>query len=237
MKNKNLLFIGILLGTLLVGCNSSVTDNVNKTQTTEQISTQFDNVNETENNPIIYEYTADLTHDGNDEVVKVIIDLTNELEVAKVQVYENDTIIYEDELYTNYALGSQYYLVSHNEKDYLMQYNPLIDHDIASVSYEIFSLNENGEKLVFDESYIEISLFNVADLNKESWIAFANKENSYFQNAFLLISTSEGIMDYSKTDSTIQYTEQFLWLLNEDIKGNIDDILETFIIKTQEIYN
>lgn len=43
-----------------------------------------------------------------------------------------------------------------------IRYYPLFDHDAAFVSYEVFFLNENGNKLTLDSDKIEVSLFEVS---------------------------------------------------------------------------
>lgn len=183
-----------------------------------------------------YNFQADITHDGIDEDIKVTTD--NDGLVVTLAVYSGKDIVFEDELYVHAALGSQYYLVKYADKSYFMRYTPLVDHDMATCEYEVFRLTQSSEKVDLDTDQIEISLYNVKSMDQDAWSSFAQKENVYFKNATLLVSTSNGEIEFGDPDVPKEYEETFSWMLwsgqtdTNDVKQNlglfIDGALDSY---------
>ena len=152
-------------------------------------------------------------------------------------VTENDEELYENKAYINASLGEQYYLVSQDGNDYIMEYGPLVDHDAVAISYEVFSLDENGNKQTLDSDEIEVSLFEVSQMDKERWKVFAEKENVYFSNAILLFSGTDGKLVMGNEEETIQYNENFAWMVSSSEKGDsADENLDLFIQESKRDY-
>lgn len=145
--------------------------------------------------PVTQENTweSDLNHDGASEIISVLTEKRKDDNSVILSVEQNGVTLLEQEVPCNYALGEQYYLVKQDGEDYLMRYKPLVDHDMASCDYEVFSISPSGEKEVLDEASIEVSLYDAAEINKDAWKTFAEKENIYFADASLVVSTLEGV--------------------------------------------
>lgn len=179
-------------------------------------------------------FSTDLNHDGKQENLMIQAKSTNEVDLT---VTENDEVLYEDKAYINKSLGEQYYLVSQDGNDYIMKYGPLVDHDAATISYEVFSLDENGNKQTLDSDEIEVSLFEVSQMDKERWKVFAEKENVYFSNAILLFSGTDGKLVMGNEEETIQYNENFAWMVSSSEKGDsADENLDLFIQESKRDY-
>ena len=179
-------------------------------------------------------FSTDLNHDGKQENLMIQAKSTNEVDLT---VTENDEVLYEDKAYINKSLGEQYYLVSQDGNDYIMKYGPLVDHDAATISYEVFSLDENGNKQTLDSDEIEVSLFEVSQMDKERWKAFAEKENVYFSNAILLFSGTDGKLVMGNEEETFQYNENFAWMVSSSEKGDsADENLDLFIQESKRDY-
>lgn len=233
MKKKGLLLAVLMMALSLVGCQNASNTDVNNTQ--EDVSTETQNQSETEHYE--YEHKADLTHDGEDETIKVTVEYAtaDEIPTIKLQVSSADKQIYEEEFLLNYALGSESYLVSYEGKSYLMNYKPLVDHEMATVEFEVFSLDADGNKVAFDNGKMEASLLDVESIDIASWVAFAERENQYFENAYLLVSTCEGELEYSDSESEKTYTETFAWLLSDAKGESAEDNLKAFVEETKKL--
>lgn len=185
-----------------------------------------------------YEYSVDITHDGIQEIVSVSLEDTDEEQKqVNVKVYDETlNLLYEDKLLVHPNLGGSYYLLSYNGEDYFLYYKPSINHDTVSCLYEVFYLNEAGEKIIYDSNEIEMSLFDVQGLDKDAWKLFAEEENKYFENAFLLARTYDGVLEYSTDISKITYLEKFSWLMKDGEDFDIDTTLEKFVQEIQQTY-
>ncbi len=192
--------------------------------------------------PAEYEFSADLTHDGADETVKVEVS-NGKYDIPQVfiLVFDGEKKIFEEEVYVHGALGSMYSLVERNEGAYLMRYAPLVDHDMITCEYEVFSLDGSGNKVEFDSGQMEHELWKLDSFNKEKWIAFAEKENEYFKNAFLLVSGLFGELECADTENPQTYEERFSWAVDImdgwDLReSTIEENLDTFIAKNIDAY-
>lgn len=184
-------------------------------------------------------YEADLTHDGIDERIR--IEKGQEDEQVKIQVYDNSLkLLYEKELLLHPNLGESYFLTSYDGKEYLMYYKPSINHETVSCEYEVFYLSDKGGKISYDADQIEVLLVDIPiggsdGLDMTVWKMMADKENKYFDKAFLLASTLDGKLTYSTENGRITYMEDFSWLI-ENGGGSIEENLEFFRKDIQELY-
>lgn len=231
MQGKYLTTVSVvlMLTTCLTACSG---EKQKETRKETQIGVQ----KETEHNSKSTKasFSTDLNHDGKLENLMIQAKSTNEVDLT---VTENDEVLYEDKAYINMSLGEQYYLVSQDGNDYIMKYGPLVDHDAATISYEVFSLDESGNKQILDSDEIEVSLFEVSQMDKERWKAFAEKENVYFSKAILLFSGTDGKLVMGSEEETIRYKENFAWMVSSSEKGDsADENLDLFIQESERDY-
>lgn len=187
--------------------------------------------------PVTQENTweSDLNHDGESEIISVFTEKRKDDNSVILSVEQNGVTLLEQEVPCNYALGEQYYLVKQDGEDYLMRYKPLVDHDMASCDYEVFCISPSGEKEVLDEASIEVSLYDAAEINKDAWKTFAEKENIYFADASLVVSTLEGEYLSGNVNKPQGYVETFSWLLSQHKEGlSLEENLNAFIEENKE---
>ncbi|MEE1009904.1 MAG: hypothetical protein UH963_12265 [Agathobacter sp.] len=177
-------------------------------------------------------YKADLTDDGADDTIDLTISPKTDSgdDNVIVSVKSNDKEIYKKTMPVHSNLGEILFLTKVDGKSYLMEYIPQLAHSSATCSYKVFNLSSEGKENVLDSDSIEASFVSKEsfDLDKTKWISFADKENQYFQNAFLLADTLYDL-SYSKDSSCdITYEETFDWLSTTKT-GNIDSNLDNLI--------
>lgn len=223
--------IGILAAALFAGCGKKdeVAEDVD-TESTESAGANFEDVEYGSTN-----FSADLTHDGSEEVVTVTVaEPTGDQTVPEVTLAVSSgsqQIFSEDVIVGSYSLGDSYYLVYIDGEAYLMRYKPLYDHDEATDEYEIFSLDSSGDKQQYAVGSIEVSCYNIADIDSSAWISFATMVDQYRSDAKLLVSTLEGGLECGSPDSNDYYIENFDWLVTGDAvkNGDASDNLSLFI--------
>ncbi len=231
MQVKYLTTVSVVL--MLTTCLTACAEETQKeTRKETQISVQKDTEHDSKSTKA--SFAADLNHDGKQETLMIQAKSVNEVDMT---VTENDEVLYENKAYINASLGEQYYLVSQDGNDYIMEYGPLVDHDAVAISYEVFSLDENGNKQTLDSDEIEVSLFDVSQMDKDCWKSFAEKENVYFSNAVLLFSGTDGKLVMGNEEETIRYKENFAWMVSSSEKGDsADKNLDLFIQETKRDY-
>lgn len=225
------------------GSTQSATEQASETfpadsqNTSEQIS---DNecISGTEQPATLIEldFTADINHNGVEDIIQFRGNGRLGSEIT-VSVMEEGNELYSTYMYYHVTLGDQYYLVNQNGKDYMMCYSPLVDHDMASCYYKVFSLDDNANVVVEASETMEISLYHVAEFDLSEWMAFAERENAYFADAILMISTSEGELVCGDAENPIHYTENFSWMrFQEEPSKSMEENLKRFIEDTMKEY-
>lgn len=186
-----------------------------------------------------FTHYADLTHDGIDEEIKVCVldESGHENMKARIQVCNKSSVLlYETETLLHPNLCEEYYLSSYNGKDYLMRYKTDVNHETIIWQYEVFYFSETGEKILYDENDIQVSLYHIDEIDIEAWKKLAEKTNAYFQNAYLLAgATSYGTLEYSTNLKNHCYLEQFTWLIMEDTE-TVPKGLEYYLEGLRNIY-
>lgn len=191
--------------------------------------------------PAEYEISADLTHDGKDEMIKVSV--KSETDDTRILVYDDGQKIFEQENPIHDVLGNWYGIVRQEDGAYLMRYAPLIDHDMITCRYEVFSLDDTGEKIGLDSGEIEEELWHLDTFNTDKWYAFAEEENRYFKNATLLVSTLNGQLEIRNKEIPQTYEENFVWTVSNNPnewksnKNSMKDNLSNFLIKYKDEYS
>ena len=202
--NRGCVFACILGAALLCGCGQ--------------------NEAETETGKVNVDYQIDINEDGSQE--KITLLSGEEENTYTLQVENEDGVFYDQKLYVHESLGSMLLIVDIDGKSYLMNYYPMVDHDVASCSYEIFNFDKDGTKQKYTSNSIEISLFDVKDMDTDKWNEFAEEENRFLENAILVFDGTEGNLTYSTSEKVISYKENFDWLSVEDNKDadSIDNL-------------
>lgn len=190
----------------------------------------------------IYEYetSADLTHDGKDDTIKVSVKSTIDVWIS---VYDGDKKIFEEENPIHDVLGSWYGIVRRDDGAYLMRYNALVDHSAIESSYEVFSLDGSGEKVELDSGYICCDDYDLKTIQVDEWYDYADKENTYFENAVLLVNTLNGELECMDMEHPQTYRENFSWMVFNPPAGynpeeaSMEENLEYYITTTIEEYD
>lgn len=230
MKRKTIIFITTIMLLTMTGCgNTSGETESNQTsaemesalsqsQESQPEESQAD-VNTTPKADSVpkvesKEFSADVNHDGKEDKIILTVDGTDTTmpTLVTVKVLSDEAEIYQDEIPVTYALAYQYYLTEWEGQDYMLCYYPLVDHDMATCRFEVFSLNEAGKKEILDSGEIGASLVTPAELDKSEWLAFAEKENKYFENAYLLADTTDFKIESGDPEQKQGYNETFSWI-------------------------
>lgn len=235
MKRKILVFITCIFILGLTGCN--LDKHIQGTEKTESTEEQNSEKVEYIQSEFKVEYRSDLTHDGSEENIILTMEPMGIRDIkVEVVVYDFSNIIYKNEMYVHSTLGQCMYLVNYNGSDYLMIYENKCNHDAVSCYYEVFSFDEAGEMKILDSDEIHHSLWDINEFDKNAWLEFAEKENQYFANAFLIVNTEKSNIQFSKPDSKITYIENFAWLPYITESGSVEANLEQFLNNVKESY-
>lgn len=192
------------------------------------------------------DFSADLTHDGSDETVRVTVAEAEEGTVPTVtlSVIKGGETIYGEDVYVNYSLGDSYYLIHFDGEDYLMRYKTLFGHSEVTGEYDVFSLDADGNKIMLDSvnpDDMETSCFKVDEMDTEAWLAFADTVNKYRENATLVVNTLSASNDIvlGDPDSSATYVETLDWMVNGDSNKSTDpeENIKTFIEQSNEEYS
>ena len=145
-------------------------------------------------NSIIWE--ADLTHDGEKELIFIEVDeiKKDSQKPMKISVRKNQKELWSDELYLPGDGNKEYFLL--NEKEQIV--------DSKCVEFPTYQLAE-GETLPLD---------NMIDL----WESI----NENLQKGYLLGSTMEGKLMYSTENEKITKTEEFNAVFESDVNFKYD---------------
>ncbi len=173
-------------------------------------------------------YYADLTHDGIDERIHVYItgESGQENTEIRIQVYNEETLdlLYERTLRTRVKFGQWYYINTYNNQDYLMFDEIDMTTEETIYRYEVFSLSENGEKILYDSDEVHVSPTTI-----EEWKSFAEQTSRYFEGGTLLVKTCGLYLDYSTNIDSEPYYEGLMWLLLEDNLEHVARDLDSFL--------
>lgn len=262
MKRRKQILLVPLMVFCLAGCSNKTasdsmkpSETVPETETTSPSETAQDTQPaseevSTENGyrvtgPTECEFFADLTHDGADDIIKVVVS-KNELDIPQVMlsVTDGENIIFSMEESCHPVAGSMYSLVERDGVAYLMRYYALVDHDMAECEYEVFSLNGSGEKVVLDSDRIEHDLYHIKSFDGNKWIAFAEKENEYFKDSFLLFNTLGFELECADTADLKTYEENFSWMVTEGLEvwyssreTTMKENLDLFLVENIDAYD
>ena len=143
--------------------------------------------------------TADLTHDGVDEIITLTHDEDVALYILTVTNAAGETL-WRGEAHIVHAGEAGFYLYQRNGKHYLMQWNPYGSTGGFYYHYEVFSLTEDGGIVPLVSNTMEFVVINEQDLLEldiGALRAFEQEVNELLKDTVLLVSTYGGNPRYS----------------------------------------
>jgi hypothetical protein len=150
---------------------------------------------------------ADLNHDGTDDRIIVEIPPTSTFMVTPVNINifngDSDIMIFETQAHYAHAGWDGFYLYYENDNAYLLNWRPGMGTGSGYYTYEIFSFDKNGEKVIFDSGLYEFEVDElIVDYNKTGgFVKYMQKVNAYLMASKLIVDTDEGELSYGTQDS------------------------------------
>ena len=149
--------------------------------------------------PLEVLHFADLTHDGVNETITLTY--REDWQVYYLTVENADgEMLWQGEAGLSHVGWIGFYLYQRDEKSYLMQWNPYGNTGSFFYDYEVFSLTEDGGKVPLVSNTMEFSVMNeqtLLQLDIGALRAFEQEVNALLKDSIILISTHEGIVQYS----------------------------------------
>lgn len=173
--------------------------------------------------PIVW--YSDLTHDGIDE--KIVVDLTYDINnpigpEQTVSVYSGSTgsLIWTDYADIVHPTWNGIYIYNDGENEYLLNWKPVIYHDIADFYFHVFSLTDEGEMTENTMETINFNMLRPKECDTDEISTYINKVNDFLKNSYVLIDTDNGTPVYSKENDKIDnlYDASFIFYMIEDMK-------------------
>lgn len=146
---------------------------------------------------------ADVTGDGIEDEIRMniteeVIEPYTKYEENVVEVISGATgkVVYTmgnlSDINLVHSGYNSLYLYHGEGKDYLLNWNPMMYQGIASYQYEIFTVNESGQKEVFEKDKFSFDLNHMKKSQIEKYKDFIEKVNKRLVNSDVLISTLNG---------------------------------------------
>lgn len=159
----------------------------------------------------VYQYPetsfyADLNHDGNDEYIVINIEEWDTMDRARMAVYEqNGTILFNRDLYGAHADWGNYFLCKQGGKDYLLEFMPTTYQGYATYSWKLMDFDANNELRIVEEDSIDFSVNPVVteetqQFDVDAILAFLEGVERMIRPAMLLVSTEDGVLEYSTAE-------------------------------------
>lgn len=164
-------------------------------------------------------YRADLTHDGTDETIAVDLSRleTQGAQNAKVSVFGGgEKLLWSGDASIIHAGNNGIYLYRENEYAYLLTWHPYAGQGAAYLRYEIFSLDENGEALIYRKGEGNYRLDAEMSAGFNGRLAEANlfirDVNRYLERSVLLVATTtEGAYFGTPEQPVVRLADEFPW--------------------------
>lgn len=184
-----------------------------------------------------YRFQADLTHNGNPEMIIMSVHkvLKNPQEAAVVAVEnQKDEIMWMKETFLSNSEENPgqdlYFLCSVEGKSCLIYYRPYISEGRATYQYKVFYLNHDGSEEVIAENSVSFDVEadgEAIDFPVEDMIAFAEEVNTYMDKAYVLISTVEGELSYTTDDTMESYKESYQLVTGDEDINSEEELRES----------
>jgi len=144
------------------------------------------------------ETTYDFTHDGEPDIVELVTVLNYENGKTapvwyEVQVYEKGQQLWRQDAHWSHMGWTSIFALEIGGQDYLLRYNPYMGQGVATYHYQIFSLSEEGEEVLFLENSVDFDI-NFGSPHHDSFdpatiAAFLEEVHGYLNKSHLLLST------------------------------------------------
>ncbi|MGB4660538.1 MAG: hypothetical protein WBI07_15285, partial [Mobilitalea sp.] len=172
---------------------------------------------------------ADLNHDGEKEQLRIDTGTAEtEQKVTLSVIDQKDKILWSEETFLAHTGWNSLYLCTWKEEEYLLRYLPTMYQGMCSYSYELFYLDESGKAESVSSDAIDFSINPGDEVNydAEELAAFAEKVNAFLENSILIVSTEEGVLEYSTEEKKITRTETYSWLEDGSVKFESEELLD-----------
>lgn len=146
--------------------------------------------------------SCDFNHDDQPETLELTTIWFPGLTDAAVDTYvlsvlDNvGTILWQDYAGTSHTGENSLYACGVDGADYLLRYRPYTQQGICTYHYELFSLGENGEEILFQENTVEFSadgsLYDLVGFDVPAIEHFLQEVHGYLDTGTLLVSTTPG---------------------------------------------
>ena len=191
-----------------------------------------------------YMEPVDFTHDGKKEYLVIDVkDIQSDNQAsAYLKVTDaNGKIIWQKELGLPVAGWNSYYLVWNQDGACILQYLPKVMQERGAYEYRLFYLEEDGSEVEVAADTLDFRLMPASDevievtIPKDEMIQFADDVNGYLENARLLISTVNGVLQYQTPSKTYGYKEVYQMPL-EGLDIEVSKSVELNITKLQNYF-
>ncbi len=183
--------------------------------------------------------SADLTHNGTAE--SIIIDASNLSDAGEITLHvenEEQKILYTMTAGVAHVSWNSLYLCVSGENAYLLQYHPYMSNGVASYSYDLFYLGENGRVIPVSSDSVEFNMnfYDESSFQPQRIAEFTNGINAYLSQSIVLLSTQDGSVTYSTESNPVRRTEELSWLNNSLVPFSEGDSLLQKLEKYKAYY-
>lgn len=189
-------------------------------------------------------FAADLDNDGTAEQIVVNVSQCFDGDLAEVAIYRSDgVVLYWDMLNSPHPAWGNQYLYRKDGRDYLLRYRPWIGGGYADYYWEVQQFDDEGQPITVKRNSIKFTINpEQYQFNADEIYDFLQEVDGLLQNAMLLASTENGVLQYSTVNTPICPTaESYLldesWLyLDINLEGEEFDLLKQLQLVQNEIY-
>jgi len=150
----------------------------------------------------------DFTHDGRPETAERVtlrFPGTADMEYCELHVLDGEGRVIWEALTGAYHVGeTSLYALRLDGQDYLLQYDPFMGQGYCNYQYQIFSLDGEGEPVIYKEDRVEFDV-NFGSPDHESFnipaiAAFLQEVHGYLDGAQELVNTLYGEIELGDVD-------------------------------------
>lgn len=218
---SKLCLVGLLVASSFSACSTKKENEIQDTNITQE---EMATIPPEEINDDVIKYEADLTGDGENEIIIVDVSKIKKdgQEMAIISVTDSTgKELWSEEAGLPHMAWKSYYLCCIDGEYSIVRYNPYDAQGIGTYSYERFTLSEKGEQII-EVKEVEFQTYaleeNVLDFPIEEMLSFVDNVNVSLSNSFLLLNTYQGELKYSTEENKITYIEKYQYIIPDDIQ-------------------
>ena len=143
-------------------------------------------------------WSLDLTHDGVDERVSVYSAILGEPEAGIFYLLvmdEGGSILWIDQAAATHAGQNGLYLYEEDGQPYLLRWVPYGSSGWSSLSYQLFSLTEDGQEVILRENAVEYTMDDPMTVKVDALRALEGEIAALLPQCQVLLSTNEDTPD------------------------------------------